>query len=183
MSGHRRFQKPAIQNNCIELISDSDFRTGDFPQHKFWTCSTMKPRAFGNCARLSASGFGLSFTGSSRAPSPRSCRSLAFIGTGGGSFGSIRAASFAPPLGLTRATSIPPFTRRISHKGAPPMKRSKRRLPVPQHEFFFAPQAFNLFTEERLDGERIIRERAEADRARRAAEAAQARLFTSQNSK
>jgi hypothetical protein len=63
------------------------------------------------------------------------------------------------------------------------MKRSKRRLPVPQHEFFFAPQAFNLFTEERLDGERIIRERAEADRARRAAEAAQARLFTSQNSK
>ena len=63
------------------------------------------------------------------------------------------------------------------------MKRSKRRLPVPQHEFLFAPQAFNLFTEATLDGERITRERAEADRARHAAESAQARLFTSQNSK
>ena len=64
------------------------------------------------------------------------------------------------------------------------MKRSKRRrLPVPQHEFGFAPQAFNLFTDTTLDGDRIARERAEADRARRAAEAAQARLFHSQNSK
>ena len=26
MSGHRRFQKPAIQNHCIGLISDSDFQ-------------------------------------------------------------------------------------------------------------------------------------------------------------
>ena len=63
------------------------------------------------------------------------------------------------------------------------MKRCKRRLPIPQHEFFFAPQAFNLFAEATLDGERITRERAEADRARRAAESAQARLFASHNSK
>ena len=63
------------------------------------------------------------------------------------------------------------------------MKRSKRRLPVPQHEFGFAPQAFNLFTDTTLDGDRIARERAEADRARRAAESAQARLFASHNSK
>ena len=63
------------------------------------------------------------------------------------------------------------------------MKRNKRRLPVPQHEFGFAPQAFNLFTDTTLDGDRIARERAEADRARRAAESAQARLFTSHNSK
>ena len=49
--------------------------------------------------------------------------------------------------------------------------------------FRFAPQAFNLFTDTTLDGDRIARERAEADRARRAAESAQARLFTSQNSK
>jgi len=64
------------------------------------------------------------------------------------------------------------------------MKRSnRRRLPVPQHEFGFAPQAFNLFTVTTLDGDRIAREQAEADRACRAAEAAQARLFTSQNSK
>ncbi len=63
------------------------------------------------------------------------------------------------------------------------MKRSKRRLPVPQHEFGFAPQAFNLFTDTTLDGDRIARERDEADRARRAAESAQARLFASHNSK
>jgi hypothetical protein len=62
------------------------------------------------------------------------------------------------------------------------MKRNKRRLPVPQHEFLFTTQAFNLFTDTTLDGERIARERAEADRARRVAESAQARLFTSRNS-
>jgi hypothetical protein len=62
------------------------------------------------------------------------------------------------------------------------MKHNKRRLHIPQHEFSFTPQAFNLFTEATLDGDRITRERAEADRARRAAESAQARLFTSQNS-
>jgi len=63
------------------------------------------------------------------------------------------------------------------------MKRNRRRLPIPQHEFFFAPLAFNLIVENGTDGDRIARERAEADRARRAAEAAQARLFTYQNSK
>jgi len=63
------------------------------------------------------------------------------------------------------------------------MKRSKRRLPVPQHEFLFTRQAFNLFPEATLDGDRITREQAEADRARRAAESAQARLFVPQNSK
>ena len=63
------------------------------------------------------------------------------------------------------------------------MKRNKRRLPIPQHEFFFTPQAFNLFTQTTLDGDRITREQAEADRARRAAESMQARLFASQNSK
>jgi hypothetical protein len=63
------------------------------------------------------------------------------------------------------------------------MKRNRRRLPIPQHEFFFAPLAFNLIVEDGTDGDRIARERAEADRARRAAESAQARLFTSQNSK
>jgi hypothetical protein len=63
------------------------------------------------------------------------------------------------------------------------MKRSRRRLPVPQHEFGFAPQAFNLFQEMTLDGDRIARERAESDRARRTADAAQARLFSSQKPK
>jgi hypothetical protein len=62
------------------------------------------------------------------------------------------------------------------------MKRSKRRLPVPQHEFLFAPLAFNLIVENGTDGDRIARERAEADRARHAADSAQARLFASRNS-
>ena len=53
------------------------------------------------------------------------------------------------------------------------MKR-RRRLPIPQHEFGFTPDTFNLIAETGLDGERITRERAEADRARRHAEAAQA---------
>jgi hypothetical protein len=57
------------------------------------------------------------------------------------------------------------------------MKRRKYRLPIPQKEFGFAPTAFNLAIENTLDGDRITRERAEADRARRLAEAAQPRLL------
>jgi hypothetical protein len=58
------------------------------------------------------------------------------------------------------------------------MKRNRRRLPIPQHEFGFTPATFNLMFETGLDGDRITRERAQADRARREAEAAQAALFT-----
>ena len=58
------------------------------------------------------------------------------------------------------------------------MKRNKRRLPVPQHEFGFTPTTFNLTVETGLDGERITRERGEAEQTRRRAEAAQAALFT-----
>ena len=58
------------------------------------------------------------------------------------------------------------------------MKRTKRRLPLPQHEFGFAPDAFNLFAEVSLDGERIARERDEAEQLRLAAELAQAAFFT-----
>ena len=58
------------------------------------------------------------------------------------------------------------------------MKRRKYRLPIPQHEFGFTPEAFNLMAESGLDGERLARERAESDRARRNAEAAQTPLFT-----
>jgi hypothetical protein len=57
------------------------------------------------------------------------------------------------------------------------MKRTKRRLPLPQHEFGFAPHTFNLFAEVSLDGERIARERAEAEQLRFAADAAQAAFF------
>jgi hypothetical protein len=58
------------------------------------------------------------------------------------------------------------------------MKRNTRRLAVTQHEFGFTPDTFNLIQETGLDGDRITRERADADRARRLAEAAQAGLFT-----
>jgi len=58
------------------------------------------------------------------------------------------------------------------------MKRNRRPLPIPQHEFGFTPQTFALFSDTALDGERIARERAEADEARRKADAAQAPLFT-----
>ena len=63
------------------------------------------------------------------------------------------------------------------------MKRNRRRLPIPQHEFGFVPDTFTLIPEFGQDGDRLARERDEADRARRAAESAQARLFTFQNSK
>jgi hypothetical protein len=58
------------------------------------------------------------------------------------------------------------------------MKRDRRRLPIPQHEFGFTPATFNLMVETGLDGERITRERGEAEQARRIAETAQAALFT-----
>jgi hypothetical protein len=57
------------------------------------------------------------------------------------------------------------------------MKRNRRRLPVPQHEFGFVPDTFTLMQETGLDGDRLARERDEADRARRLAEKAQAALF------
>ena len=60
------------------------------------------------------------------------------------------------------------------------MKRTKRRLPLPQHEFGFTPDTFNLFTEVSLDGERIARERTEAEQLRLAADAAQTAFFTTQ---
>ena len=57
------------------------------------------------------------------------------------------------------------------------MKRNRRRLPVPQHEFGFTVDTFTLFSESGVDGERLAREREEADRARALAEKAQAALF------
>ena len=57
------------------------------------------------------------------------------------------------------------------------MKRTTRRLPIPQNEFGFAPDTFNLFLDTAQDGERIAREHAETDKARALAEKAQARLF------
>jgi hypothetical protein len=63
------------------------------------------------------------------------------------------------------------------------MKRNRRRLPVVQHEFGFAVQTFNLFQQVTLDGERLARDRAEAEQARQRAEAAQAKLFAKRRPK
>ena len=63
-------------------------------------------------------------------------------------------------------------------KGAHAMKHRRRPLPIPQHEFGFTPQAFNLFGEASFDAERLARKRAEAERARHAAQAAQTALFS-----
>ena len=62
------------------------------------------------------------------------------------------------------------------------MKRNKRRVHVPQYEFGFAPDTFNLTGEVGVDGDRIARERAEADFARRMAEGAQPPLFFTRDS-
>jgi hypothetical protein len=59
------------------------------------------------------------------------------------------------------------------------MKRNKRRLPIPQHEFGFVPDMFTLIQETGQDGDRLARERDEADSARRHAEETQTALFTS----
>ena len=58
------------------------------------------------------------------------------------------------------------------------MKRSKP-LPIPQKEFGFTRDTFNLIQDWTNDGERIERERAEAEQARQLATAAQAPLFQS----
>jgi hypothetical protein len=58
------------------------------------------------------------------------------------------------------------------------MKRGRRRLHIPQHEFGFTPETFNLIQDVGLDGDRLARERHEADEARRMTEAARAALFT-----
>jgi hypothetical protein len=57
------------------------------------------------------------------------------------------------------------------------MKRTKRRLPIPQNEFGFTPNTFNLFQDYTSDGERIVHEREQAERKRQHANAAQTALF------
>ena len=59
-----------------------------------------------------------------------------------------------------------------------PMRRSKKPMPIPQWEFGFTAEAFNLTCEVSADGERITRERAECEQAKRQAEEKQIRLFT-----
>ncbi len=57
------------------------------------------------------------------------------------------------------------------------MRTKKHSLPIPQHEFGFAPDTFNLHQETTFDGDRIACERDAAEQARRQADTAQTRLF------
>jgi hypothetical protein len=57
------------------------------------------------------------------------------------------------------------------------MKRTKRRLPIPQWEFGFAPKTFNLIVETGIDGERIAREHKQKESARQLGDKAQSSLF------
>jgi hypothetical protein len=57
------------------------------------------------------------------------------------------------------------------------MRRNRRLLPVPQNEFGFTPDTFNLIVETGVDGDRVAREGAAAERARRIAEKGQVALF------
>jgi hypothetical protein len=50
-------------------------------------------------------------------------------------------------------------------------------MPIPQNEFGFTPSTFNLFGDCTKDGERITREREQAEKARLLAAAAQPALF------
>jgi hypothetical protein len=57
------------------------------------------------------------------------------------------------------------------------MNKSHKRLPIPQWEFAFAPDTFNLIVETGIDGERITQERKQMEKQRQIAEKAQSSLF------
>ena len=57
------------------------------------------------------------------------------------------------------------------------MKRRKP-MPIPQWEFGFTADSFNLIQETGFDGERIAREKEEMEKARKKSDVAQTALFT-----
>ena len=57
------------------------------------------------------------------------------------------------------------------------MKPAKRRLPIPQWEFGFAPDTFNLIVEAGIDCERIAHEHEEAEKAHELVATAQSVMF------
>ena len=59
------------------------------------------------------------------------------------------------------------------------MKNNQHRLPIPQYEFPFATDTFNLFSETTADGARVAHEQAEAEQIRAEFEAAQGSLLAS----
>jgi hypothetical protein len=61
--------------------------------------------------------------------------------------------------------------------------RRRKHLSIPQHEFGFAVETFNLIQETGLDGARIAREQAEIANAREEAKAAQGQILAITSSK
>jgi hypothetical protein len=59
----------------------------------------------------------------------------------------------------------------------------RKRMPIPQREFGFSADAFNLIRETGIDGERIMREHREAEQNRELANSAQEKLFFRRNRK
>jgi len=58
------------------------------------------------------------------------------------------------------------------------MMRRRKQMPLPQFEFGFTPSTFNLFQEKGIDGDRVLRERIETEKAREQSEAAQRQIFS-----
>jgi hypothetical protein len=55
--------------------------------------------------------------------------------------------------------------------------KTKRRQPIPQHEFGFTPATFNLIQDFALDGWRVAREHKDSEQVRRQAEANQSEII------
>ena len=55
--------------------------------------------------------------------------------------------------------------------------KQTQRLPIPQKEFGFTPDTFNLFSECADDGERIAREREQLEKTRERLDTNQRPLF------
>jgi len=53
------------------------------------------------------------------------------------------------------------------------MKRDRRPLPIPRHEFGFVPDTFRLIQDTTTDGERLCREREDTEHAHQLTEQAQ----------
>jgi hypothetical protein len=58
------------------------------------------------------------------------------------------------------------------------MKTRRKQIPIPQWEFGFSADTFNLIQETGIDGERVAREKQEITLAREKSEAAQHKLFS-----
>ena len=68
--------------------------------------------------------------------------------------------------------------RKWAAKLITPMKTKRKQMPIPQWEFGFSAETFNLIQETGIDGERIALEKQENALAREKSEAAQIKIFS-----